>query len=219
MGNKYTIGGSEVAAVMGYSPWTSPAQLYDRIMGTTPRTPPSLAQLFGTCCEAGVVQMWCHITGTDPALVVQPQQMAKDGWMRGTADRMICRGGMAVEGLEIKITDNNDGGFGRTGTRAWPLYYKTQCAWYRNIYNVPTWRLVALIYGTANKTVGLRLAEYIYEKDTAFEDKLIASAREFYDKHLMAGVRPPEREKIALPTPKGSAPDWMTEDATRTGDQ
>lgn len=189
MQRRITIGGSEIAAICGLSPFAGPAQIYDKkIHGTTVKS--SLKMRAGVALEAGIVDLWLREGGHPSTFAIKPwpKSIVVDGWRRASADRLLADGG----GLEIKFTANADGKFGRTGTNMWPDYYRAQCAWYASAYNAKYWRLVALVYGTNTGRSTLRLAEYVYERDPQYEGWLIGMGRKFMDEHILAKSRPCE---------------------------
>jgi predicted phage-related endonuclease len=217
------IGGSDIATIMGKSPWMTRAQLYDRIIAPPSpleRKQPSLASAAGTHLEDGIAKLWQatslnHIHG-HKVCKVKPRRDAACQHFVASPDRLVFDHDCNVhEGLEIKFTDNHaqprdeldECRFGRTMTTKYPLRFKMQMAWQARIFDLPRVRLVALITGTPEGNAALRLAEYVYERDKEFEALLFVEATKFLNDHVLAKKRPdepvqPERQAEVIQ-------DWM----------
>ena len=103
----YGIGASEVAAVLGLSPWDTPFSLWLKKTGQVIPEPENQAMRLGHLLEPVVVQLWEDATGekaikasADDIIYVHPEY----DYMRATPDRII-RGRKKL--LEIKTTSQN----------------------------------------------------------------------------------------------------------------
>ena len=124
------------------------------------------------------------------------------------------------EGLEIKCISKFSeaaGGWGRSGSKDYPEYYKVQCAWNRMIFDLPRWNLVAMVADGR-----YTLKSYVYEADLAYEANLRSMALDFWQNHILKKVRPEEKPVHRLTSPDSSdilsklpaiAPAWMAEEA------
>lgn len=228
------LGGSEIAAVRGHSPFTTPAQLWDEKMGLVAPKETSDAMEFGIFLEDGIAKLWAHRWAAKHG---RHYRMAKHRplchpvhrFMRASPDRIIQSwildrhvGDMdnRREGLEIKCISKFSeaaGGWGRSGSQDYPIYYKDQCAWNAIIFDLPVWNLVALV---ADGRYSLK--HYVYKRDPVYEAQLIQDGLNFWNNHILAKVRPPESEPHRLTSPDAQdivsvlpaiAPAWMTGEA------
>lgn len=192
------LGGSEIAVIMGWSPFQTAAGLWDEKMGLVEPKPSSDAMDFGTYLEDGIAKLWQHRQmkkGAAPFRMLKHKPLAHPvhRFMRASPDRILYHDTTAFEGLEVKCISafsEAAGGWGRSGGKEYPLYYKAQCAWNRFIFDLPRWNLVAL---TADRHYTLK--HYVYEQEVEFEQSLIDAALKFWTENMLAKVRPPEPPK------------------------
>lgn len=242
------LGGSEIAAVLGLSPFQTAAGLWDEKMGLVEPKPTSDAMWVGIYLEDGIAKLWAHRQAEKIGVPItlrkhKPKSHPEFKFMRASPDRIVEMGkegygftfgaenvaaGRLVsaalpiiticgtEGLEIKCISDfsaKAGGWGRSGSKEYPEYYKVQCAWNRMIFDLPRWNLVAMV--ADNKYT---LKSYVYEKDEAYEAYLRDEAIKFWNNHIIAKVRPEEKPTHRLTSPDVSdilktietPPDWAT---------
>lgn len=215
------LGGSEVSAVLGLSPFQTAAGLWDEKMGLVEPKPTSDAMWVGIYLEDGIAKLWKHRHDEKggplgPMRRHKPKSHAEYRFMRASPDRILYVLGVPVEGLEIKCISDfsaKAGGWGRSGSKEYPEYYKVQCAWNRMIFDLPRWNLVAMV--ADNKYT---LKSYVYEKDEAYEANLRDEAIKFWTNHIIAKVRPEEKPTHRLTSPDVSdilktietPPEWAT---------
>ena len=212
------LGGSEVAAVLGLSPFQTAAGLYDEKMGLVEPKETSDAMLVGIHLEDGIAKLWaaqqgvkrgCHIELRKHKPLLHPEF----SFMRASPDRKafflpsrpwrtlgpLSLGSYPCEGLEIKCISKFSeaaGGWGRSGSKDYPEYYKVQCAWNRMIFDLPRWNLVAMVADGR-----YTLKSYVYEADMAYEADLRAKAIDFWQNHILKKVRPEEKPVHRLTSP------------------
>lgn len=143
------IGASEIAAVMGISPFDSPFSLYWRkLEGWTVEESEEMST--GTRVEPIVADWWAdHNDPHENLDISQPGLWAHRSrpWQLATPDRLISAevggvcGPMAV--LECKWTGSWDG-WGTEDTDDIPVYYRTQVLWQCDVVGVDEWHLAAL---------------------------------------------------------------------------
>lgn len=229
------LGGSEIAAVLGLSPFQTAAGLWDEKMGLVEPKPTSDAMWVGIYLEDGIAKLWAHRQKAGGVNIAgmkrhKPACHPEHKFMRASPDRIITvvrvvEAGAFVhnEGVEIKCISDfsaKAGGWGRSGSKEYPEYYKVQCAWNRMIFDLPRWNLVAMVMD--NKCT---LKSYVYEKDEAYEANLRAEAIKFWTNHILAKVRPEEKPTHRLTSPDAQdivsaklpaiAPAWMAEQETK----
>ena len=144
------ITASEIAVVLGLSPWSSPFELYHRKTGDLPGQPDSDAMALGRHMESWVADRFEEQrpeflpTGDGRHLYAHPERP----WQMATPDRLLWDiGGPSLDPLavlECKV-DNGDG-FGDDGTDQVPVHYRCQVLWQMDVLGVTTGFLAALIW-------------------------------------------------------------------------
>lgn len=163
------IGASEIAAVMGLSPWESPFSLWARKRGGWD-VEPTEEMSTGTRVEPVVAEWWADQHRGEPIDVTAAGVYAdeRQPWRIASPDRLIlgpcprcaghgvvdsslgacpaCRGGYfgePVAVLECKWTARWDG-WGEPGTDQIPVHYRTQVLWQCDVMGVDRWHLAVL---------------------------------------------------------------------------
>lgn len=177
------LGGSEVAAVLGLSPWESRFSLWHRKAGLLGPTPDQPIMEWGRRLESAVRDKWAEehkATHTRPKCGTT---WLRDGWMLASPDALprLRRGKRHWEPLEIKTAAYADD-WGPHGTDQIPVYYLTQVRWYLAVLGLPVAHLAVLIGGNDYR-------EYTIERDPADEQLMITEGRKFLDS-IEAGERP-----------------------------
>jgi len=210
------IGASEIAAVMGISPWESPLSLYWRkVNGWELEATEEMRT--GTILEPAIAQwgiaeisdrMWEAVDSCPAApLMAEPECP----WILATPDRLIRTdhpsgyGTDLVAVLECKWTGSWDG-WGEEGTDAIPVYYRTQVLWQCLVVNVDRWYLAVL--GPS----GFRLYRGRYDaKDLAV---MVEHGRRFMQR-LADGDPPPlDDHHATITTLRRLHPELVDEQAT-----
>jgi putative phage-type endonuclease len=200
------IGGSDVAALMGLSPWTSPYALWCDKVGLLAPDDATEAMEFGNRVEPVLTRWFQDRTG----LEVHGEQMEcarpDEPWMRCTVDGFV---------MESTGTDNlMDDALGvaewkSTGDAPWdeiPAYYQCQGQWNMAVTNMPhVW------FGVLHMPFG-RPTFRVYElaRDEADIELLTKTARAFWHDHVLTGV-PPETDGSTATT-EALAAAWDADD-------
>lgn len=144
------IGGSDIAAIMGLSPWCSARQLWHRKRGTIDDKPSSDLMEAGHYVEPAAASWYAdhhlpeglHLRNTGTWV-----HRCRD-WQLANPDRLIVDNPHSerhpVGVLEIKFTPNNPGQWGRDGTDNPPPHYWAQVQWYMDVFGVG-WADVAVL--------------------------------------------------------------------------
>lgn len=197
---KNGIGGSDIAAIMGLSPWKSQVDVYlDKTNPEVDIQPPSEAALWGIKLEDIIARHYSYETGHKiqrvNSLVVHP----KNRIFVANPDRMIVRPGSivrvsnggilgATRGLEVKTASaykardwGND-----LDDDAVPTHYAAQVMWYLGVTGLDHWDIACLIGGQRYicKTI---------ERDDAVIDALFDAAQRFWDNHIVKQIPPEPR--------------------------
>lgn len=123
------LGGSDIAALVGLSPWATPLTVYARIVaGDSGRDSPALKR--GRLMEAVVRQMYADETGVEllgPASLRHPSKE----WVRASLDDVARRQGCGRHAVEYKSQWPTEAHkWGEAGTDDVPPYYGCQTQWY-----------------------------------------------------------------------------------------
>ena len=178
-----TIGGSSIAAVMGWSPFTSRAELAERIATkASDSKPPSRAKRRGQVLEAGIAAWQAEDKGLSYDEAASAGIYCHDlhPWATYSPDKITTGG----ELVEIKtVTDRaEDNGWGRAGTDRIPLHYAAQVTWGMGILGLPRcW--VAVLHGAVNGRPSLDMAVYRITYNHNHFLRLLGAAE-----HFMAGI-------------------------------
>ena len=172
------IGGSDAAAVLGLSKWSSPLSVYADKLGLVPEREDNEAMRQGRDLEAYVAERWAEHTG----LKVRRENhvLVNDDlpWMSANIDRRVV--GLS-EGLECKTTSvYNKTDF--EGGDVPPEYY-VQCQHYMAVTGWDVWHLAILV---------LNRGFYVFrvERNEADIAALIQAEKAFWYGHVVPGVAP-----------------------------
>lgn len=163
------LGGSEIAAVIGLSPWESPFSLWHRKAGNVPAAADNPAMEWGRLLEPvvrdkfmrehGITRMirGTYVHRTLPWMLANPDGLYRDGHRRAL--------------VEIKTTARADG-WGPAGTDEIPVHYACQVRWYLGVLGIDRATLAVLIGGSDYR-------EYVIEQDVDDLRYMVDAGREF----------------------------------------
>lgn len=179
------IGGSEIAAVLGLSPWESYFSLWHRKAGNIGGVEDTELMLWGRLLEEPIAQRFAL---RHPEFTVSPGGTFVNSdrdYQLITPDRLLVPSPREDrdywEPLEIK-TAYSDEEWGEEGTEEIPIYYRCQVMWALDVFQIPQCRL-AVYFG------GGEYREYIICYDDAEAAILRKRAEEFLTS-LRDGVLP-----------------------------
>lgn len=177
------VGGSEIAAVMGLSPYESRFSLWHRKQGMVGPVEESDAMYWGkqhepTICNEFAKRHPEYRVEDSPtfASLERPEQIVNP-------DRLLYGPGGELELLEAK-TSRDDEGWGDEGSDTIPVWYWAQVQWYMDALGARRCH-VAVLVGLSD------YREYVIEYDEADALAMRAAAAEF-----MRSVREGERPAI-----------------------
>lgn len=185
------IGASEVAAILGLSPWETPFSLWLKKTHQAEPEPENFAMRRGHYLEDAVVQWWQDETGEKvikasaaDIIYVHPEY----DFMRATPDRIV-RGRKKM--LEVKSTA------GYMGEEI-PDYYLVQCIYQMYVTGIHE---EELIYIQGDLTFGRFKVQY----DAEFAEFIAQKVTEFWNENVIGG-KEPECITVSDFTLKGSDP-------------
>lgn len=176
------IGGSDIGAILGVSPFKTPVDVY--LAKTDPNPEEEQNELFywGHALEAPIAARFALEHG---AQVIRPEHIARHPdheWMVANLDGIIP--GQPNGVLEIKTVSAFGGrDWGVEGSDEVPLSYVAQVAWYMAVMNYPYAKIAALFGGNDYR-------EFHVDRDRELEAILIEKGREFWFNHVQAARAP-----------------------------
>lgn len=183
------LGGSEIAAVLGLSPWVSRFSLWHLKSGLIDPQASNPGMEWGTRLEDAIAGKFAEV---HPEFSVWPSGTwrHKDRpWQIANPDRLICTderrsvGGEADAIYEGKTAHSMDSyAWGREGTDEIPVYYRCQVLWYLDVFSYQRCHLAVLIGGSDYR-------EYTIVHDEA-EAAMMRGEAELFLATVAAGDRP-----------------------------
>lgn len=189
------IGGSDIAALLGLSPFKSPIELWGQKVGYPMRKNTEGVHLrFGQFVEPFVAMEYERLTGLHTEEHTKPFFHPEHEFMYGHVDRLVMRSAdkpAVVNGivladtlLECKTTGVfNKDEWGEEGSDQVPNAYLLQCAWYLAVTGCVRADIAVLI---GNQDFRL----YRIHRDEKLESLMIDQAKRFWFEHVLAGVPP-----------------------------
>ena len=216
------IGASEIAAVLGISPWESPFSLFWRkVQGWD--FEPSAEMEWGNRLEPAVAQKYADanpgvalvagelMTGHEPWMLATPDRLVRElcsctpedcDWDNGYGVCRVCEGWgyrPTSRVLELKTAHSADG-WGEPGTSDIPVHYRAQVQWQMAVVDVE-WADLAVLIG------GSDYREYTVLRDEKDIAVMVEAGRRFMAR-IEAGDPPPlDDHHATLATVKRLHPD------------
>ena len=161
------IGGSDVAAICGVSPWKTPLQIYLEKIGEAAGSPDNPAMAYGRMIEPVIRQWYEQHTGQAVA-VPGPLQHPRYSYLIAhldglTPDRVV----------EIK-TARSSVDWGDPGSDQVPVYYQTQVQFYMMLAGRPITDLPVSFHGTAPEI-------YTIREDAEIQEVLLEMCVKFWE--------------------------------------
>lgn len=175
------IGGSEISAVLGISPYESYFSLWHRKKGLIAPVEENEQMRWGKRLEAPIVDEFADL---HPEIVVLPSatyHATGRPWHVVNPDRLAINADGEMEVIEVK-TSRDAEGWGEEDTDQIPVYYKAQARWYLDALGIRRARVIVLISGSDYR-------EYTVEHDEADAAMMRARAEQFMQS-LRDNLRP-----------------------------
>ena len=193
---KTGIGGSDIAAILGLSPYRTAVDVFLDKTGQTPDHEPNEAMFWGTVLEDVVAKHYQDTTGNKVQRIREMMRHPQHDWMLANIDRAIVIPGsrarfdggklLGASGiLECKTASAYKAGeWGRDGDDdAIPTDYAAQIMWYLAITGLE-WADAAVLIG------GQRYLVKRIERDDDTIKGMIERAEAFWFKHVVEGITP-----------------------------
>jgi putative phage-type endonuclease len=179
------IGGSDIGALFGVSPFATPFDIYlSKVSDMPDESNESMER--GNRDELKILDWYTQHTGE---LVVRPTySFAHDVHpiLRANIDGITQSTNIIIEAKSLLITQRSN--FGKNGSNQIPAHYLLQIAHYCLVCNSPEARLVvkwnytdpsAMEWGDAPYSI------YVYKRDERIERAIIKKANAFWNKHVI----------------------------------
>lgn len=203
------LGASEVAAVLGLSPWSSPFDVWATKTGLVEPFAGNAATKRGQYLERGLLDWLGDEAGAD---AVYPGEAFDSPWyvsekyphVGAHPDGALVVGG-EVMGAEIK-TSRGAAGWGESGTEIPPLYW-CQVQVCLALTGIESWAVGAFIMQRDE------FRTYRIELDPVIAPALLRKAADWWERHVLGGEPPPVdgssagREWLAKAYPREKRPD------------
>lgn len=184
------IGGSEIAAVVGLSPWVSRFALYHRKRGTLDKQEVNAGMNWGHRLEPVVCEAFAEAHPEFVTAVAGTYRHAERGWQLANVDRLLHRDSDPFPEnepcglLEVKTAHQYDAHeWGPGGSDEIPPYYRCQVLWYMDVLSVPEAHVAVLIGGSDYR-------EYLIPY-AADEAQWLREEGERFWHEVNAGITPP----------------------------
>jgi putative phage-type endonuclease len=177
------ITATEIAAVLGLSPWMSRFTLWHKKAGL-PHAPftatPEME--WGVRLEPAVALKWADEHQDFGVEETGTWRHTEREWQRATPDRLLTQRARTTALLEVKTSPVGDE-WGPSGSDVIPVHYRTQVQWQLDVLGVQVCH-VALLVG------GCDYREYVVEYDETDAKVMRGAAERFLD-DVRQGNRPP----------------------------
>lgn len=179
---------SEIAVVLGISPWSSAFNLYHQKVGAIDADPDDDIKSLGRHLEPWIEDRWAD---DHPEWVIAPGRLwanADRPWQLATTDRDLYRLNETTMGpphsvLEIKSSGTYDG-WGPDGTDEIPPYYRAQVLWQMDVLGLSEAHVTCLFLATRQRR------DYVIAYDPDDVELMREAAAEFLSR-VERGDAPP----------------------------
>lgn len=172
------LGGSDIAAIMGLSKWSTPLDVYERKLGLARDSEESQAMKWGTLLEpvvrAEFLKERSNLTCQENVCC----ESKKTPILRASLDGFLSDGSL----LEVKTARFGDD-WGEPGTDQIPTHYLTQVMHYLGVTDAKKCYVAVLIGGSDYR-------EYIVERDEEMIEQMQDFALVWWNKHVIPQVPP-----------------------------
>ena len=174
-----TIGGSDAAAIVGLSRYSTPYTIFMDKTGRLPDKPDTEAMRLGRDLEDYVAKRWQEATGKKVRRVQAMLYNPLYPFAHADVDRMVIG---EDAGLECKTTSTLD--VKQFNGVEFPEKYYAQCVHYLAVTGVKRWYLAVLVFGRG-------FFEFTLERDQLEIDALMTAETEFWTENVAKDNPPP----------------------------
>jgi putative phage-type endonuclease len=187
---KKGIGGSELAAIIGLSPFAGPIDIWKNKRDEGEKFTPTEPMRWGNLLEYSIAKEWNKRSGGHPMVGGDLIVHSDESWMRGTPDFLLFENGIhdgPTSVLEVKNTSVFAKGYwGSDKDPKVPVNYVIQGQWYLHLTGLDT-----IHYGVL--CGGNELISRTLYRDDELINELMNRGREFW-RLVETGIEPDELE-------------------------
>jgi putative phage-type endonuclease len=164
------IGGSDVASILGLSPYKTPLDVYLSKIGLSEPLVDNAPMLWGRMLERVIIEHYANVTGEKLTAGLLRFRHNKHHFMIANLDGLTESGRV----VEVKTARTPDG-WGEPGTDEIPIHYLTQVHHYLSVTGLEVADVPVLISGSDSRI-------YTIYRDFEIENKIIENEYEFWQK-------------------------------------
>lgn len=191
------IGGSDVAAILGISPFRTARDLYDDKLNIASAADDAgnwVALEMGHLLEPLVARIFAKKTGLEVFQIKKMFQHPQYPFMLADVDYFVRLPNGKIAILEIKTTNYNaKDHWWRDGEECVPVYYETQGRHYMAVMDIDE-IFYCCLYGNNEDEVIIR---HLY-RDREYEQEMVYLEREFWHDYILTRIPPPYTEDGSL---------------------
>lgn len=199
------IGSSDIACILGLSPWGGPWKVWTRLVGLTDYDSGSTMDTEdGHMLEAGIGARYCREHGLTPGVtfrpgppITEPSIEGPEPWIGARPDFIRfdatvpeqdrAKFPLADRVVECKAPRERTEAWGEAGTDAVPTHYAIQCMWQMHVIGVDKADLAAYFrYERRARWSVYRLADR-----PKLREAIVARARDWYEAYVVTRTPPP----------------------------
>ena len=175
---KLGIGGSDIAAIMGLSPYSTPLDVYrDKMNHEVVYEELTEDLKRGARVEKYILQEYCEVNNCALETNLMPFIHPEYPFMRGNIDAKVANQNVIVEAKSTKCPIS-------LWEQGIPEYYRTQVAYYAMLSNAERVDVPVLFSNW-------QYACFTYWRDYEYEARIKKAVIDFWNNHIVAGI-PPE---------------------------
>ncbi len=175
---KTGIGGTDVAAILGLSPWKTPLDVYLEKTTEVPDIEATLKMDFGNIFERSILEAYTRKTGITVTYPKETILSQTRPYFRANVDGIGSDGSV----LDAKNTSRRND-WGPEGSAEMPLHYLLQIAFYVHVLDAPEGRMIPFFGGDD-------LRVYVYKRDMELELKMVEKLDNFWLGHVVTRTPP-----------------------------
>lgn len=189
------LGGSDIGAVLGLSPYRSAMDVWLEKTGQVTEHADSLPLRFGQFAEAFVANEYAQLTQTQVKEPSSPYIHGQYSFLQGHVDRLVYHAEPSNTAAAIKILECKTANpfrqqdWGEIGSDEVPMTYLVQCLWYLMLTNLREADL-AVLFGNHDFRI------YTIQRDATLENLLLQQAVNFWEQHVLTCTPPPIRSEL-----------------------
>jgi predicted phage-related endonuclease len=175
------LGGSDIAAIVGLSPYSTAFDVYNSIIDGRDMTPSNERQKWGRRLERIIAEAYAEEEHVEVVWLDRTFAHPEREWQLMTPDFVIPARNAGADSKNVAV--DQAWKWGEPGTNEVPDEYAIQALWYIDGTSLSDWRLCPLIGGN-------KLVEYVISPDVETQGVLRDAAQQFLRDYVFSGKSP-----------------------------